>query len=203
VACPSPGITKPNGKPGNAYMVDPAIDCVWAHDGNINGATGANPDSFLNGEGTNDAANGTTDTNAAPNAKWFNISGWTFLGSTSNANPAAMAPVTGLTITGSGATERTWAVDKSALPTYGLFALGVKGGSDPKWAVFLLDSLNLAGRVTIENASFAHFVLYGAPGPDDDDVDPVPEPASLALLGSGLAAVAYRLRKRTSRPDSV
>ena len=85
---------------------------------------------------------------------------------------------------------------------YNQFAIGIKDGALPFWAIF-----ELAVGVTTGDWAFnssggdlSHFALYGRFVPSDDPNDPaeVPEPASLLLLGSGLA-VAGKIRSRRKK----
>lgn len=177
VTCPNP-LT---GTQDNTYTVDPAIDCVWGT-GNIGQGNPAN-DAFLTGTGTNDAAYG----NSGPT---FGKT-WTLVG----ANSTPTGSITGITFSNVTGTTADWTITDSA---YGFYALGVKDGEEPPWAVFLIDgSTGTSGTVSMIGGSFSHFALYGSGTPDGNGGGSLlPEPATLGLLGVGMLALgALRRRK--------
>lgn len=186
ITCPNPQLQYPqnNGKVklSNTYTVTPAIDCVWGPDNLGNGH-----DEFIAGVGTNDAAYGNTGAT-------FGLS-WTLIGSTGGVSSSDLTKISGLTFSGVTSKFGNWSIDPTvaSLSNYNTFALGVKDGSDPKWAVFLLDSSQLSGTVSMWGGSFSHFTLYGANVPS---LTTVPEPGSLLLLGSGLVVLARRARRK-------
>lgn len=187
VTCPNPLA----GDQTRSYTVDPAIDCVWGTGKILNGGV---DDDFLLGNGTNDpayllpTAYGPSD----PFGRNFGLQ-WTFIGSTEDLNGSISGFEYKLA---TGDRSGTWKVNASQLPAYSRFALGIKDGGDPKWAVFLLDNSELAGLMSMgstdnkDSGSFSHFVLYGVQSV------PVPEPASLLLLGTGLLSAGFFRKRR-------
>lgn len=90
---------------------------------------------------------------------------------------------------------------------YNQFALGIKDGGNPKWAIFMLPVNTFAGDwgFGTEGGELSHFALFGrnlleiddCPNRScDPDITEVPEPATLLLLGSGLTFAARRKRAK-------
>jgi hypothetical protein len=154
------------------YSITQAIACVY-------------DDSSSNITGTQGEAN-TYLNSAAAQPTWG--TGWTGLGQ----DPA------GFTFTAdAGNDDGTFTIDNSIL-AYDQFAVGIKDGGSPKWAIFLLPVDTFTGdwHFLTSGGSLSHFALYGL---NVNGIPEVPEPASLLLLGSGLAMVAYKARNRRKR----
>lgn len=156
------------------YSITQAIACVY-------------DDASSNITGTQSEANAYLNT-AAAQPTWG--TGWVGLGQ----DP------TGFSFTSdAGNDDGTFTIDTSIL-NYSQFAVGIKDGGSPKWAVFLLPVDTFTGdwHFLTSGGSLSHFALFGR---DPIDGTPVPEPASLLLLGSGLFATAWRARNRRAKAE--
>ena len=182
---------------GNVYTVTgtattTATQCVYeSGNGNLNGAQN---DDFLNGP--ND--NGT--------APYFG-GGWTSFCSTNSKDPNdpdnTCTPDYAFTWD-----DTTWSFQGVVGTEY---ALGLKAGGDPMWSVFLLANTDLTNPVSYSGTwsvfkngqpngdALSHWVIYDRLGGGDDGQTPVPEPASLVMLGSGLLVAARQLRRRSAK----
>ena len=150
-----------------------AVCRAWG-DGNLNGS--------------NDFVNDTLD----------GTNFWTTIDKSDDDNlPPSLTAITvgGLKTTG----PNDFSFDSSLWFTYGRIIIGLKTGTadlNPDWAAFELPTGVTSGtwEILAGEQTLAHVLLYGA-GTGTTFLA-TPEPASMLLLGTGLAAAAARLRRR-------
>jgi hypothetical protein len=186
----------PAGNDGRQYTVDVALRCVYDRD--VTQITGSqeDADTYLN---TADAALAGWHVLADPTDDWEGI----------GQENGEDQDILGFDFTGT--TSGTFTISGLLATQYDQFAIGIKDGGDPRWAIFMLPIDTLTGDWAFlsDQGSLSHFALYGrdtlsgeqqctTPPCDPPDVV-TPEPASLVLLGSGIAAIASRVRRKKSR----
>ena len=174
------------------YYVDPSLRCMFDTASNNIKGTDAEADLYLNSALGTAAGWGT----AAPGDDWEGL----------GQNPTA----NGFSWTAdAGNDDGTFTISGPLAAAYDQFAIAIKDGSVPYWAIFELSSLQLTGDwgLRTEGGSLSHFALFGrntgvinpnCPNPPCEVISEVPEPTSLLLLGSGLA-VAGKIRSRRKK----
>jgi hypothetical protein len=108
-----------------------------------------------------------------------------------------------LTITGVGGTSGTFSINSAAYSTYDNIAIGFKVGEgqlDPDWAVFAFADGALSGTWSVSGKqSLSHANLYGFGTVSSARIAELPEPGSFALLGLGLAGLAFTRKRKLCR----
>jgi hypothetical protein len=183
LSCPA---AMPTGTAPRQYTLDPASACVYG-DGNIvqDGTGDPKTDPFLSDP----------DGNGGQNISLITTGGaWNY------ESTATVA------VSGNTAATRMWEITGGDLATK-QYLVGIKDGAanpGPEWAVFLVTALKGTWGIASDTSDFiniSNLVLYSrdlGPTPTTDPETPVPEPASLLLLGSGLAFGARRVRRRSA-----
>jgi hypothetical protein len=158
--------------PCSAGSLTPSTACQ-------NGANGDNNDSAA-------------DLNAG--SGFFNLTGWVFL--EKNNTPGATDPGAfnlGLVVTpDANVDDGTWSFTNSPWGTYGDIAIVLKDGNQNGifYSAYLLVDFSTSGTWDTGGPGLSHMSVYGRGTPTTQ----VPEPVSLALLGSGLLALALLRR---------
>ena len=119
--------------------------------------------------------------------------GWVGLGKTDNPGGIPIANFTWSSDIGND--DGTYTIGAPLLATYSRFALAVKDGDTPKWALFFLTAASGDWHFLTQQGDLSHLSLFAAVGGTPGTFAAVPEPASLFLLGSGLFFGARRIRK--------
>jgi hypothetical protein len=155
------------------YSITQAIACMYDDSSSNISGTQAEADAYLN--------------TAEAQPTWG--TGWVGLGESP----------TGFSFTAdAGNDDGTFTIDTSIL-NYDQFAVAVKDGGSPKWALFLLSADTFTGdwHFLTSGGELSHFAVFGLNL--GDDISAVPEPASVLLFGSGLAMMAARARNLRKR----
>ena len=177
------------------YKVDDAIKCMYIDvtTGNLGNPTGGVVDTnnFLN--------------SAEAFAEGWGPDAWTGLGG----DPS----LGGFSFTGGyGGSSGSFTIGLPLTSLYNQFAVAVKDGGDPKFAIFLLPENDFESlwSITSSGGGLSHFAVYGRLNDTEDPVlcpdgtlppcpriEEVPDAASsLLLMGMGLAGIEQFRRRR-------
>ena len=189
------------GNSGNArqYSVPEATRCMYESGNNINPkGTQTEADLWLNSAAADMAGWGVLGTS----------DDWTGLAKTDDGNVSGFSFTVTETNSDGNGRAGTFLFGAPLTDTYNQFALAVKDGGAPKFAIFELPVDTFFGHWLFESngGTLSHFAFYGRfvePPPctvDCGEPDPqaaeVPEPATLLLIGSGLTFAARRKRAK-------
>ena len=177
------------------YTVDAAIECMFIT--NVSNGAG-NTD---NPVGSTDEANAFLNTAEAIGEGW---AGTAFVGV--GGDTQSSFSFTSL----NGGTDGSFMIGAPLTTQYNQFAIALKDGGDPKFAIFLLPVSVFSSDWSFDakNGSISHFALFARNStglcPDGSIPNPgcpftgaeAPEPASLLMLGSGLMWGAAKVRKK-------
>jgi hypothetical protein len=98
----------------------------------------------------------------------------------------------------------TWTIAPAFWSTWGSGVISAhvgQGGGDPDWWLFLLEPGATSGSWSYTIASgtgggLSNIKLWGSGASPNQQLISTPEPATLMLLGSGLAGLAFAARRR-------
>jgi hypothetical protein len=158
-----------------------------------------------------DATLCTQGISANPNGTLINAQGGAWAGSWENEGELTAAGINDwftVALTtgafGGGDVSGTWTINPLFWATWGKAVISVhvgEGGGDPDWWLFMVEPGDQTGTWSYvinsgTGGGLSNLKLWGSGAPSQQQLLSAPEPATMMLLGSALAGLAFHLKRR-------